>query len=73
MKSALYETAEEVISHEDRKQPDWNSSPCVQKIIGLSLATGNERDRKTHAGAHRAVNGISCQQGEVWGLRGQLW
>ena len=64
MKSALCETAKEVIVYEDRKHPDWFRESEVDlkplyaernRLYALWLATGNERDRKRHADVHRAV------------------
>ena len=55
LKSALYETVEEVFSHEQRKQPDWfregevDLKPLVEernRLYALWLATGSERTER---------------------------
>ena len=60
MKSALCESAEEVLGHEDRKQPNWFRECEVDlkplfaernRLYALWLAIGSERYKKRHAGA----------------------
>ena len=60
MKSALCETAEEVLGHKHGKQPNWFRESVVDlkpmvaernRLYALWLATRSERDRKRHAAA----------------------
>ena len=57
--SALCGSAEKLLGHVDRNQPDWfresevNIKPLFavrNRLYALWLATGSERDRERHAG-----------------------
>ena len=75
LKSALSETAEEVLGHEHKKQPDWiresevDLKPLVaerNRLYALWLATGSERDRKRHAAARRVVRQAVRAAKDAW-------
>ena len=77
MKSALCETAEELLGHEHGNQPDWFRESEVDlklliaegnrpRLCSLWLAIGSDRDRKRHAAARRVVRQTVREAKDAW-------